>query len=607
MLAIIEPQTDQTLTVNAGATSFTIAAAIFSLMDVRAGDRLWSGSSCMIVRSIDPDSGHGTLLQGWPGANVSASPDWYIEQSPGARLDFAAVNEQVSSANAWLARVLGQGTAWAVQDIVSAPPSGAANGQTYLASATAAAGFQPNLLYRRQAGTWVPIQPRTGDMAFVVTSRETMGWDGSSWGAAAPPAGSVPTVSLAEGAVTGPKLADAAVSNAKLADMTAGTIKLRALGAGSGPPVDGTAAQARAIVQVIDPTPNLFVNGAMQHSQENGDNAGTVTGSSAWYHAADEMFIAATGSGFAVSAQRVASMTLAGSRYRVRVSVTTAKASLAINDICFLQQRIEGGRLAGLRFGAAAARRLVGSFMFRGPAGTYGYSFSNTAGTRVWVGNFTVTPAQANTDTFQTISIDPETSGAWVLSNAAGAYFSITFGSGSDQFGSLGWNNTWRSTTSAQMNGLGSIGNIFEVGDFDLYPDISGIGAVRPFVIPESAEELLRCQRYYEKSYSPNVRPGSNVGSDSGRISALSGLWGGTQMICAGSAFTVNKRVTPTVTYYDNAGNAGCMSWRPVSDGNWYNNHAIQWPSASETWWKHVTSVSQSAFASFDWVANARM
>ena len=153
MLAIIEPQTGQMLTVNAGETSFVISAAIFGLMDVRPGDRLWSGSSCMIVRSIDPDSGGGTLLQQWPGANVSASPDWYIEQSPGARLDFAAVNEQVSSANAWLARVLGQGTAWAVQDVVSAPPSGAANGQTYLASATAAAGFQPNLLYRRRRPT----------------------------------------------------------------------------------------------------------------------------------------------------------------------------------------------------------------------------------------------------------------------------------------------------------------------------------------------------------------------------------------------------------------------------------------------------------------------
>lgn len=496
MLAIIEPQTGQMLTVNAGETSFVISAAIFGLMDVRPGDRLWSGSSCMIVRSIDPDSGGGTLLQQWPGANVSASPDWYIEQSPGARLDFAAVNEQVSSANAWLARVLGQGTAWAVQDVVSAPPSGAANGQTYLASATAAAGFQPNLLYRRQAGTWVPIQPRTGDMAFVVTSRETMGWDGASWGAAAPPAGSVPTASLADGAVTVPKLADAAVSNAKLADMPAGTIKLRAVDAGGGSPVDGTPAQARAIVRVIDPTPSLIVNGAMQHGQEFGTTAVPLTNSLA--HVADQSYVWAYGSGYTANAQRVASITPNGSMYRLRVSITSAKSTLASSDYLILQQAIEARMLAPAKFGTAGARRLLGSFMFRGPAGTYGWRYIGAGSSRNWVGTFTITPAQANIDTIQSINIDPETSGIWdFVSNSSGATFTITLASGTDHLGALGWNTVGKLSTNAQSNGAASTGNVFEIGDLDLYPDVSGIGVVRPFVAPDPSTEFQRCLRYY--------------------------------------------------------------------------------------------------------------
>lgn len=501
MLAIIEPQTGQALTVNAGETSFSISAAIFGLMDVRPGDRLWSGSSCMIIRSVDPDSGGGTLLQGWPDASLAASPHWYIEQSPGARLDFAAVNEQVSSANAWLARVLGQGTAWAVQDVVSVPPSNAGNGQTYLVSANAAGGFQPNLLYRRQAGAWVPIQPRTGDMAFVVASREMMGWDGTAWGRTAPPAGSVPTASLADGAVTAQKLADASVSNTKLADMAAGTIKLRALDAGSGSPVDGTPAQARAIVRVIDSTPSLIVNGAMQYGQEFGTTAVPLTNGLA--HVADQSYVWAYGSGYTVNAQRVASITPNGSMYRLRVSITSAKSTLASSDYLILQQAIEARMLATTKFGTAGARRLLGSFMFRGPAGTYGWRYIGAGSSRNWVGTFTITPAQANIDTIQSINIDPEISGIWdFVSNGNGATFTITLASGTDHLGVLGWNTVGKLSTGAQYNGAESTNNVFEIGDLDLYPDISGIGAVRPFAAPDPTTEFQRCLRYYwRRSY----------------------------------------------------------------------------------------------------------
>lgn len=51
-----------------------------------------------------------------------------------------------------------------------------------------------------------------------------------------------------DSSVTTPKLADDAATNAKLANMAQATIKLRAAGAGTGDPIDGTAAQARTIL-----------------------------------------------------------------------------------------------------------------------------------------------------------------------------------------------------------------------------------------------------------------------------------------------------------------------------------------------------------------------
>lgn len=54
------------------------------------------------------------------------------------------------------------------------------------------------------------------------------------------------TADIGDSQVTTAKIADDAVTNAKLANMAEATFKLRAAGAGTGDPIDGTAAQARA-------------------------------------------------------------------------------------------------------------------------------------------------------------------------------------------------------------------------------------------------------------------------------------------------------------------------------------------------------------------------
>lgn len=598
MLAVVEPQTGQTLTVANGATTFTISAAIFGLMDVRPGDRLWSGAACMMIRSIDPDSGAGTLLQGWPGANLASEPAWYIEQSQASRQSLVGSTEMVATANGWLARVLSQATHWAVLDRVAVPPVDPAEGDSYLASPTAAGGFEPNKIYRSTSGAWVPIAPRKGDTVFVIATRESMGWNGAIWGAGAPPAGSISTAALADAAVTLVKLADAAVGNTKLADMAAGTIKLRAAGMGNGPPVDGSPAQARAIIQVIDPIPNIIVNGAMQHGQEHGGASIGVTGTSAWPYIADQTFVGASGSGLAVSAQRVASMTPGGSASRIRVSVTTAKASLAGSDYLVVQQPLEAKTLGATRLGTARARRLLGSFMFRGPAGTYGWRFAGASGTRVWLGSFTISAQQANTDTVQLISIDPETTGAWDLASAgAGAHLAIVLACGADLFGNAGWNTSLRASTSDQFNGLGSTSNVYEFGDFDLYPDVTGTGLVRPFVVPDPGTELLRCLRYYEKSHPVDRSPGSPTNLFNQYPMPNGGMY-------ATVRFKVQMRATPNMSIYDTAGNIGRITYY---DTDWRSGGNYYWVLANESALFVQANISGAIIGCFDYVANARI
>ena len=580
MLAIIEPQIGQTLNVAAGATSFTIAAAIFGLMDVRPGDRLCSGSAAMIIRSVDPDSGNGVLLQGWPGLALADAVDWYIEQSQASRQSAVASAEMVATANGWLARVLGQATPWTVRGRLSAPPSSPADGDTYLASATADGGFLPNVIYRRQDAAWVPIRPRIGDIVFVVATREFMGWDGTAWGVTAPPGGSIATAALADAAVTTTKLADAAVSNGKLTDMAAGTIKLRAVGTGNGSPIDGTPAQARAIVQVIDPTPSLIVNGAMQHSQEWGTTVVPVA-SGSWPYVADQVYVPLGGTGFAASAQRVASATPGGSPYRVRVTITTAKASLAASDLLVVQQPFEGRALSATKFGTASARRLLGSFMFRGPAGTYGWRLTAPSGVRTWIGTFTISAGQANVDTLQTVAIDPDTTGSWDLtSNAFACGFGITLACGSNYFGNIGWNSVERMSTSSQFNGVGSTSNVFEVGDLDLYPDVSGIGAARPFVVPDPVAELLRCQRYYWKYDIPFGYYGGLISTSIARLVSVK--------------FPIAMRIAPTCTYIF-ATNGAFAGGHPLVDGVSVELVNLRADVTADTAWSRLTSFSATA------------
>ena len=61
---------------------------------------------------------------------------------------------------------------------------------------------------------------------------------------------SVSTAKLADYGVSTTKLADTAVTNAKLATMAQATFKMRAAGAGTGAPIDGTAAQAKSALAI---------------------------------------------------------------------------------------------------------------------------------------------------------------------------------------------------------------------------------------------------------------------------------------------------------------------------------------------------------------------
>ena len=81
--------------------------------------------------------------------------------------------------------------------------------------------------------------------------------------------------------------------------------------------------------------------------------------------------------------------------------------------------------------------------------------------------------------------------------------------------------------------------------------------------------ELALCQRYYDKSYSMNVAPGTATAN--GMLNAISEDWAGTWYSGGGSIrFTTEMRISPNFSYYDSAGTINYFStlWTGVVGNN---------------------------------------
>jgi hypothetical protein len=263
--------------------------------------------------------------------------------------------------------------------------------------------------------------------------------------------------------------------------------------------------QVSASPQVVDnnyarktaETRNRVVNGAMQISQENGTTSLTITNT----YPVDQWTVVFTTTG-AVSFQQVLSTSPKGSPNRLRLTVTTADASLAAGEFVQILQRIEGAKVADFRYGSADAQQAVLRFGFKGPAGTYSIALRNNAQDRVYLATFTVTAGQANTDTEQTVVIPGDITGTWLVGNNVGITLAICLAAGTTFQGAAGWQAGNLMGVAGMSNGLATVSNVFELFDVGFYLDADQTGLPSPWQLPDDTDELARCQRYWQKSFT---------------------------------------------------------------------------------------------------------
>ncbi|MFZ5717358.1 MAG: hypothetical protein ACOY3N_31400 [Bradyrhizobium sp.] len=349
----------------------------------------------------------------------------------------------------------------------------------------------------------------------------------------------------------------------------------------------GQMAQARANIGVT--RKNYLLNGGMQVSQENGTTAGATAG----YYPADQWRSEFSNAGVVSSAQ-VASSTPGGSPYRIRMTVTTADASVASSDYYIISQRIEGNRMADLRFGTAAAKTITVQFGVRAPAGIYCVAIRNGAPNRIITAEYTIGAGEANADVIKNVTFAGDTAGTWAFDHTAGMEVMFVLMGGSSFVQSP---NTWSGASSVfasanQFNFMGTVGNVFELFDVGLYE-----GSVAPpFQLPDFSEELDRCQRYWEKSYdyaTPVGTATNNGVRGSLQNSAPASYGAGT--------FLKRKRVAPTVTLYSPFNGAA---------GNGYDtaNRATSAANVGETQYMIVNAFGSSTTPIlYHYTANARL
>ena len=256
---------------------------------------------------------------------------------------------------------------------------------------------------------------------------------------------------------------------------------------------------------------NLIINGSYQINQR-GNQTG-IGGSSVytldrWMHGREN---GSNSTRWDISQTALAKTDLpytAGHRNCMKLDCTTASSNSGTNDTAYITQRIEGFNCSHLDWGNSGAKTLTLSFYAK-TDGSTGVMCVSAYATKSYVKEVTL----SNSWQKFTVEIAGNTADEIANSNASGLQLMFVLHSGSDHEISAGsWSAGFDCATSNQVNfGSSTDNNIYITGVQLEVGDVATDFEHRTF-----ADELLRCQRYYWKSYDYSVVPGT--ASDPGSI-----------------------------------------------------------------------------------------
>ena len=301
----------------------------------------------------------------------------------------------------------------------------------------------------------------------------------------------------------------------------------------------------------------MQINGSMDVSQELG-----TTGTSADFtYAIDGWKLSKNGTMIPIAVQSASSSLFPGFSNMLAVVFSTAQASLGASDVVSMLHPIEGYRVARLAWGTANARPITIAFWsdhFK--PGLYSVVARNNPPNRCYAATYT--HAVSNVPQYNVITIPGDTSGTWAANNALGLMLVFCVGAGSTYVAPSA--NTWSAgnfhAAPGQVNGADSTSNAFRITGVVVLPGTQAPTAAQsPLLMRPYDQELVTCQRYYQKSF-PYETP---VGPNKGALGAIAYVIPVASAYGAAEAhYGTKMRASPVIICYNPSGNV---------NNKWYN------------------------------------
>ena len=280
---------------------------------------------------------------------------------------------------------------------------------------------------------------------------------------------------------------------------------------------------------------NVVVNGAMNLSQRqtSSSNVGNK-------YVLDRFYVYKQNTGSTYTCSQNSVTDLAGFANSLKMDCTTADTSTASNEEVYIQTKLEGQDVQRFQKGHATALGFTLSFYVKtNKAGVYTVKMFDRDNSRDVSGSYTV--ADANWNRY-TINFPADTTGKFDDDNASSLEIFFSLVRGSDTTGGT-LNTAWRansdaSSASGQVNFADSTSNDWEITGIQLE---TGSGAATPFEHRSFGDELLRCQRYFQR-----LTGDEGGGNDGGFMNGA--IWNSTDFY--GSVHHITSmRAEPTLSF----------------------------------------------------------
>jgi len=290
---------------------------------------------------------------------------------------------------------------------------------------------------------------------------------------------------------------------------------------------------------------NRIINGDMRIDQR---NAGASVTISSVFHT--DRWQAYEDSDGVMTAQQNSSAPT-GFTNSLKITTTTADASLSALQFACVLQSLEGYNVSDFAFGTVSAQSITISFWVRSSlTGTFGGVVKNTGtGTRSYP--FTYSISTADTWERKTVTISGDTTGTWSTDNSCGMQILFGLGVGSTYSGTAGaWSGSNLISATGAVSVLGTLNATWYITGVQLEAGSTATDFERRPI----GTELALCHRYFETSY----QNGTAVGTSD--TSTCVGLYAekenSTQWGYYVSWKTI-KRSNPTATLYSATGASG--------------------------------------------------